>query len=89
MIKTPFRHRGSSNSKRGIFGVAQPDAAVILGALALPVIVIDRSGGKAEVGAPRVALATLEVVAFSPEDCPLCRKGLPVVKPGSRAESGS
>src|SRR5256885_2243708 len=45
MIKTPFRHRGSSNSKRGIFGVAQPDAAMILGALALPVIVIDRSGG--------------------------------------------
>jgi orotate phosphoribosyltransferase len=46
--------------------------------------IIDRSGGKAEVGAPRVALATLEVVSYSPEDCPLCRQGLPVVKPGSR-----
>src|SRR5262249_31983322 len=47
--------------------------------------IIDRSGGKADVGVPRVALATLEVVAFSAEDCPLCRQGLPVVKPGSRA----
>jgi orotate phosphoribosyltransferase len=46
--------------------------------------IIDRSGGKAEVGAPRVALATLEVVSYAPEDCPLCRQGLPVVKPGSR-----
>ena len=46
--------------------------------------IIDRSGGKADVGVPRVALATLQVEAFPPEDCPLCRQGLPVVKPGSR-----
>ena len=47
--------------------------------------IIDRSGGKAEVGARRVALATLDVVSFRPEDCPLCRQGLPISKPGSRA----
>ncbi len=47
--------------------------------------IIDRSGGQAEVGAPRVSLATLHVVTYPPEDCPLCRQGLPVVKPGSRA----
>jgi orotate phosphoribosyltransferase len=46
--------------------------------------IMDRSGGKAEVGAPRVALATLQVAAYEPGDCPLCRQGLPVVKPGSR-----
>lgn len=46
--------------------------------------IIDRSGGAAGVGVPRVALATLRVVAYPPEDCPLCREGLPVVKPGSR-----
>jgi orotate phosphoribosyltransferase len=51
--------------------------------------IIDRSGGKAEVGAPRVALATLEVVAYREEDCPLCKQGLAVTKPGSRAQSGS
>ena len=45
---------------------------------------IDRSGGTAEVGAPRVALATLQVVAHQPEACPLCQAGIPVVKPGSR-----
>jgi orotate phosphoribosyltransferase len=46
--------------------------------------IIDRSGGRADVGVPRVALETVEAVAYPPEDCPLCRQGLPVVKPGSR-----
>jgi orotate phosphoribosyltransferase len=46
--------------------------------------IIDRSGGSADVGVPRVALATLQVAAHAPEECPLCRQGLPVVKPGSR-----
>lgn len=46
--------------------------------------IIDRSGGSADVGAPRTALATLRVAVHSPEDCPLCREGIPVVKPGSR-----
>ncbi len=46
--------------------------------------IIDRSGGSADLGVARVALETLQVVAYLPEDCPLCRDGLPVVKPGSR-----
>jgi orotate phosphoribosyltransferase len=46
--------------------------------------IIDRSGGTAEVGVPRVALATLEVESHPPESCPLCAQGIPVVKPGSR-----
>jgi orotate phosphoribosyltransferase len=46
--------------------------------------IIDRSAGKADVGVPRVALATLEVTAWDPATCPLCAQGLPVVKPGSR-----
>lgn len=45
---------------------------------------VDRSGGSADVGVPRAALLTLTVPAYDPADCPLCREGLPVVKPGSR-----
>jgi orotate phosphoribosyltransferase len=48
--------------------------------------IIDRSGGAADLGIPRVALATLQVAAHRPEECPLCREGIPVVKPGSRPE---
>jgi orotate phosphoribosyltransferase len=46
--------------------------------------IIDRSGGHANVGVPRVALATLQVAAHYPEQCPMCALGIPVVKPGSR-----
>jgi orotate phosphoribosyltransferase len=46
--------------------------------------IIDRSGGTAEVGVSRVALATLQVESYPPEFCPLCAQGIPVVKPGSR-----
>jgi orotate phosphoribosyltransferase len=46
--------------------------------------IIDRSGGAADVGVARVALATLAVPSFLPEECPLCRQGIPAVKPGSR-----
>ncbi len=46
--------------------------------------IIDRSGGSADVGAPRVALQTMQVVAYEAEQCPLCQWGIPIVKPGSR-----
>lgn len=46
--------------------------------------IIDRSGGRADVGAPRVSLEILNPVTYQPEDCPLCRQGVPVDKPGSR-----
>jgi orotate phosphoribosyltransferase len=46
--------------------------------------IIDRSGGRADAGAPRVALATLHAAAYDPAACPLCQAGTPVVKPGSR-----
>lgn len=46
--------------------------------------IVDRSGGNADVSVPRVALLTLRVAAHDPADCPLCRQGIPVIKPGSR-----
>ena len=46
--------------------------------------VVDRSGGAVDIGVRRVALLTLEVPAFEPGDCPLCREGTAAVKPGSR-----
>ena len=46
--------------------------------------IIDRSGGAADVGIPRVALETLSVPVWEPEKCPLCVKGEPITKPGSR-----
>ena len=46
--------------------------------------IIDRSGGRADLRVPRVALHQMHVVTYEPADCPLCKSGQPVVKPGSR-----
>ncbi len=51
--------------------------------------IIDRSAGRADVGVPRVALATLDVPALAPEVCPACARGEAAVKPGSRKETSS
>ncbi|MFN0278752.1 MAG: orotate phosphoribosyltransferase [Pyrinomonadaceae bacterium] len=46
--------------------------------------IIDRSNGTADVGVPRVSLASLDVPSYKPEECPLCAAGIEAVKPGSR-----
>jgi orotate phosphoribosyltransferase len=45
---------------------------------------IDRSGGKADIGVPYRSLVTLNVPTYTPESCPLCKAGSTPVKPGSR-----
>jgi orotate phosphoribosyltransferase len=47
---------------------------------------IDRSGGKSDLGLPRAALVTLQIQNYNPADCPLCKAGIPAVKPGSRTK---
>jgi orotate phosphoribosyltransferase len=47
--------------------------------------IIDRSNGTADVGVPRIALASLDVPLYSEAECPLCANGDRPIKPGSRA----
>ena len=51
--------------------------------------IIDRSSGKADVGVPRMALATLDVASVEPAVCEACKRGEPAIKPGSRKFGGS
>jgi orotate phosphoribosyltransferase len=46
--------------------------------------IIDRSGGRADLGVPRAALATLNVPTYQSDECPLCKTGSKAIKPGSR-----
>jgi orotate phosphoribosyltransferase len=50
--------------------------------------IVDRSGGKVrfamDAGGVQCSLMAMDVVAYPPADCPLCARGLPVIKPGSR-----
>jgi len=46
--------------------------------------IVDRSNGGAQFDVPYVALLDLALPTSQPDGCPLCARGLPVVKPGSR-----
>ena len=46
--------------------------------------IIDRSGGRAEVGVARVSLASLNVPSVEPSVCDACKRGETAVKPGSK-----
>lgn len=46
--------------------------------------VIDRSGGRSSLPNDPESLWKVEFPLWRPEECPLCAKGLPLVKPGSR-----
>ena len=70
----------TGGSTRDVIDVLLQAGAKVLAASSI----IDRSGGRADVGVARTALCTMQVAAHYPEDCPLCRQGIPVVKPGSR-----
>ncbi len=52
----------------------------LLGAACL----IDRSGGKADLGAPLVSLIQLDIPAYAPDQLPPELAALPAIKPGSR-----
>ena len=48
--------------------------------------IVDRTGGADIFEAKFMALLTLHIDTYKPEDCPLCRGNkIPLVKPGSRA----
>lgn len=60
---------------------------VVRGAGGVPVAVgmlVDRSGGKVDFGSvPYYALLHLNVETYSADDCPLCKRNLPMTKRGS------
>lgn len=48
------------------------------------VSIVLRAASDPDLGVPLASLARLPAESFEPASCPLCAKGLPVVKPGSR-----
>ncbi len=46
--------------------------------------IVDRSGGKMDFGVPLHALLAQAIETYAADECPLCRAGQPIEKPGSR-----
>jgi orotate phosphoribosyltransferase len=71
-------------STRETMDVARAAGGVVIGAAAL----VNRSGGKADVGVPLVSLVAVDLPTWEASACPLCARGVPLVKPGSRPTAG-
>jgi orotate phosphoribosyltransferase len=70
----------TGGSTRETIAVAEASGATVLGAAAI----IDRGSDPGRLDLPLQALVRMEVPAYAPDACPLCARGVPVVKPGSR-----
>ena len=70
----------TGGSTRDTIAALRDAGAEVIAAAAI----IDRSGGKADVGVKLLSLARLDVPAVLPADCELCARGEDAVKPGSR-----
>ena len=70
----------TGGSTRECITALEKHGAKIIGAASI----IDRSNGAADVGVPRIALASLDIPIYKTEECPMCANGDEVVKPGSR-----
>lgn len=67
------------SSRECIAGINE-EGGICVGAACL----IDRSGGKADVGIPLFALTALEIPAYSADKLPPALSAVPAIKPGSR-----
>ncbi len=65
---------GSVNSVMEIFSQLR---AEIVGVSVL----VDRTGGTTDFGVPLHSVLTMDIPAYSPPSCPLCREGVPLVYP--------
>ncbi|HEV2299299.1 MAG TPA: orotate phosphoribosyltransferase [Candidatus Acidoferrales bacterium] len=76
----------TGGSTRETMGVVEEAGGRPVAAAAL----IDRSGGRLDLAVPTRALMDLDIASYEPYECPQCRAGEPLTKPGShfiRAES--
>jgi orotate phosphoribosyltransferase len=67
-------------SSRECIQAITDDGGVVVGAASL----VNRSGGKADVGVPLTSLVTLDIKNYAPDNLPPHLAGTEAVKPGSR-----
>ena len=70
----------TGGSIKELMNVVKDNGAAVVGVGAI----VDRSSEKIDFGCSSQALIKLDVKTFPPEECPLCKSGAPLTKPGSR-----
>ncbi len=52
-------------------------------------LLVDRTGGRFDPGVPCRALLTVNAESWAPDECPLCREGVPLSIPGSSGKNSA
>ena len=71
----------TGGSVKEVIEIVKENGGILAGVGAI----VDRTGGEIDFGAKFEAVISMKVESFDPEDCPICKTGAPLVKPGSRA----
>lgn len=70
----------TGGSTKEVVDVVKESGGKVIGVASI----IDRSSQQLNFGAPFQSLARVNVETFEEKNCPLCNKGIPITKPGSR-----
>ncbi|MCU0643185.1 MAG: orotate phosphoribosyltransferase [bacterium] len=68
-----------------VIGLAKEAGAQLVGVGFL----VDRSQDRIKFDMPKFSVIQMDVVTYQPDDCPICKKNVPLVKPGSRKSPDS
>lgn len=71
----------TGGSVKEVIDIVRENGGIVVGVALL----VDRSNGKVDLGAKVEACLSMDVKSYEAEECPLCKAGLPIIKPGSRA----
>lgn len=71
----------TAGSTRETIAVARQHGATVVGACSI----VDRSGGTHGLELPYAALLPMNLPTYQESECPLCKQGMAVTKPGSRS----
>jgi orotate phosphoribosyltransferase len=71
----------TAGSTRETIALAERAGAQVVGACAI----VDRSGGTHGLELPFAALLPMQLPLYSEAECPMCKQGIAIVKPGSRS----
>lgn len=70
----------TGGSVKEVIDIVKENGGIVVGIALL----VDRSNGKVDLGARIEACLSMDVKSYEAEECPLCKAGQPIVKPGSR-----
>ncbi len=70
----------TGGSVKEVVDIVKENGGIVVGIALL----VDRSNGKVDLDARIEACLSMDVKSYEANECPLCKAGLPIVKPGSR-----